>query len=269
MSNIHPTAVVSAHARIAPDVEIGAYAIIGDNVSVGSGTKIGSHASIVGHTAIGKNNNIFPYVAIGFAPQDLTYKGEPTRVTIGDNNTIREFVTINLGAVKGESQTVIGNNNFIMAYCHIAHDCILEDNIIMANGGQLGGHVKVEKYASFGGLVGVHHFATIGQHSFVGGMARVVRDVPPYMIAEGHPARVRTVNIVGLERRGFSSEVIKSIKDAYKLIWRSDHTPVQAIKILERRKENQQEIINLIQFLKGMQEGKQGRAREALRKPGF
>lgn len=269
MTTIHPTAIVSPKANLASDVEIGAYTVITENVSIGAGTKIGNHVTVTGHTTIGKNNKIFPYSAIGFAPQDLTYKNEPTELIIGDGNTIREFVSINIGAVKGESRTIIGNNNFIMAYCHIAHDCILEDNIIMANGVQLGGHIKVEKYVGFGGLAAAHHFVTIGQHSFVGGLSRIIHDVPPFMIVEGHPARVRTINIVGLERRGFSPETIKKIKHAYKLIWHSDNTPAQAIKSLEKQHENPPEINTIIQFLKDMQKGNQGRAREAFRKPGF
>lgn len=269
MPKIHPTALVSPGAELADDVEIAAYAIIGGNVKVNSGTTIGAYTCIAGQTTIGQNNKISPYVSIGQPPQDITYKGEPTKVIIGDNNTLREFVTINLGTVKGENQTLIGNNNFIMAYCHIAHDCILEDNIIMANAVQLGGHVKVERYASFGGLAGAHHFVTIGQHSFVGGLRKITQDVPPFMIVDGQPARVRGVNVVGLERRGFTDEAIRALKSAYKLLWQSENTPIQAIKIMEKHKKITPEVAVLIQFLKDVRQGKQGRYREAIRKPGF
>ncbi|MBI4835163.1 MAG: acyl-ACP--UDP-N-acetylglucosamine O-acyltransferase [Planctomycetes bacterium] len=269
MANIHSTAVVSPKAQLDPDVEIGAYAFIGDDVIIGAGTKIWNHVTITGHTTIGKNNKILPYAAIGLAPQDLTYKDEPTQVIIGDNNTIREFVTVNLGAVKGESKTVIGNNNLIMAYSHIAHDCILEDNIVMANSVQLAGHVKVEKCVSFSGLAGVHHFTTIGEYSFVGGVSRIVQDVPPFMMVHGNPARVRAVNIIGLERRGFSAEAVKAIKSAYKLIWHSKNTPMQAIRMLEKQKDNLPEVNTLIQFVKSAQKGVEGRAKELLRKKGF
>jgi len=268
MTNIHPTAIVSPKAQIATDVEIGACAVIEDNVKIGSGTKIWPHAIITGHSTIGKNNKIYPFVSIGLPPQDLSYKGEPTEVIIGDNNTFRECVTVNLGAVKGESRTVIGNNNFIMAYSHIAHDCILEDNIVMANGVQLAGHVKVEKFVTFSGLAGAHHFATIGQSAFVGGVSRVVQDVPPYMMVQGNPTKVRAVNLVGIERRGFSPEAIKAIRNAYKLIWHSKNTPSQAIKMLEK-KDNLPEVAILVEALRAMQKGVEGRAREALRKTGY
>jgi UDP-N-acetylglucosamine acyltransferase len=269
MANIHSTAVVSPKAQLDSDVEIGAYAVIGDDVVIGAGTKVWNHATVTGHTTIGKNNKIFPYAAIGLAPQDLSYKNEPTQVIIGDNNTIREFVTVNLGAIKGESKTVIGSNNFIMAYTHIAHDCILEDNIVMANGVQLAGHVRVEKCVFFSGLAGAHHFVTIGQYSFVGGVSRVVQDVPPFMIVHGNPARVRAVNIIGLERRGFPAETVKAIKNAYKLIWHSKNTPAQAIKMLEKQKDNITEIDTLVRSLKNAQKGVEGRAMELLRKEGF
>jgi len=263
-NNIHPTAIVSPKAELA-GCEVGAYAVITEDVKIGEGTVIHHHSTVTGHTTIGRHNQIFPYAAIGFPPQDLTYKNDPTQLVIGDHNIIREFTTINIGTVKGGGITTIGHHNFIMAYSHIAHDCILEDYIIMANGIQLGGHCKVEKYVGFGGLVGVHHFVTIGQYSFVGGLTRIIHDVPPFMIVEGHPARVRAVNTIGLERRNFSSQTIKAIKDAYKLIWRSDYTPSQALKILEKRYAEIPEINTLVQSLRQTEKGKQGRAREALR----
>lgn len=269
MTDIHPTALVSPRAELAADVQVGPYTVITENVRIGEGTVINHHVTITGQTTIGKANLISSYAAIGFPPQDLTYKNDPTRLVIGDHNIIREFTTLNIGTVKGGGITTIGNHNFLMAYSHIAHDCVLEDYIIMANGVQLGGHCKVENYASLGGLAGAHHFVTIGQHSFVGGLAKVIRDVPPYMIAEGHPARVRTVNTIGLERRNFPPKTIKALKDAYKLIWRSNYTIAQSFKLLEKRYPELPEINALIQSFRQMSKGKQGRAREALRNSHF
>ena len=233
MPTIHPTAQVSSKAKIADNVEIGAYSVIGDDVTIGSGCKINNHCTILGPSTIGENNLFFPYAAIGTAPQDISYTDEPTKLKIGNNNVFREFVTVNRATLKEFGQTLIGNNCFLMAYSHIAHDCILGDNVIIANGVQLGGHVRLGNYASLGGLAGVHHFVTIGEHSFIAGMARVLKDIPPFMMADGRPARVRAVNTIGLGRRGFSTEQVRAIKETHKLIWRSEYTTIQALKILE------------------------------------
>jgi UDP-N-acetylglucosamine acyltransferase len=271
MPNIHPTAIVDKCAEIDNDVVVGAYAIIsvpqGCGIKIASGTKIGHHCYITGYTRIGKNNNLFPFCSIGTAAQDISYKDEPTELLIGDNNIFREFVTINTGTAKEEKKTIVGNNNFLMAYAHIGHDSVLGNNIIMANAVQLGGHVRIGNFAALGGLVGVHHFVTIGEHAFVAGAARVIQDIPPYVIAEGHPAKVRAINVIGLERRGFSKETITSLENAYKLIWRSKLTSSQAFQELLSMKERlPEEVVNLVNFLQNTQNGRFGRYRESLRK---
>lgn len=263
MTNIHPTAQVSPQAELADDVTVGPYSIITEHVRIGPGTRIEHHATITGRTTMGEHNNIYPYTAIGLPPQDLTYKNEPNSVEIGHHNIIREFVTINAGSHKEEGQTRLGNHNYLMAYCHIAHDCLLTNHIVMANGIQLGGHVHVGEHAGIGGMCGVHHFVTIGEHSFIAGLSRLLRDAPPYMLMEGHPARVRAVNTVGMERRDFSPETIQAIKDAHKIIWRSRQSPPeQALRLLEKQKSHIPEIKNLIEFLRKSKAGKQGRARD-------
>lgn len=266
MPIIHSTAQVHPRAELAEDVQIGAWTVIGPAVKIGRGTVIGCNCVIEGITTIGENNRIFSFVVIGTAPQDIGYKGEPTRVQIGNNNTLREFVTVNRGTMKDRGVTAIGNNSLLMAYCHIAHDCEVGDNVIMANGVQLGGHVKVEQDVVFGGLAAVHHFATIGQKAFVGGLTRIVHDAPPFMTVEGNPARVRCVNAVGLKRKGFSEERIKIIKDAYKLLYRSGLPKGQAAEKLLAENGDNPDIVALVDFLRASEAGKQGRAREAFRK---
>ncbi|MFH0889277.1 MAG: acyl-ACP--UDP-N-acetylglucosamine O-acyltransferase [Planctomycetota bacterium] len=268
MNNIHPTAIIEKGAEIADNAIIGAYSIIGPNVKIGSDNRIGHHCNITGYTAIGKNNNFSPFCSIGTGPQDIGYKNEPTKLTIGDNNTFKEFITINTGTLKDNGETIVGNNNYLMAYCHVGHDGILGDNIIMANGVQLGGHVNIGNYVSLGGLAGVHHLVTIGEHAFVGGAAKIIQDVPPYMIAEGNPGKVRSLNIIGLQRRGFSKETITALEESYKLIWRSKLTSVQAFQQLLSAPESNtcKEVLHLIQFLQNTYKGKFGRYKESLRK---
>jgi UDP-N-acetylglucosamine acyltransferase len=263
---IHHTALVHPSVELGEDVQIGPYSVIGEGVRIGSGTRIAHHVTIEGPTGIGKNNIIFPYAYLGGAPQDVTYRGEKTRLRIGDGNTFREFVTVNRGTLKGDGITIIGSNNLLMAYCHVAHDCILEDGIVMANGVQLGGHVKIESDVTFGGLAAVHHFVTVGEKAFVGGLTRVVHDVPPFMTVEGNPSKVRCVNTVGLRRRGFSEEKIQAIKDAFQLIYRSSLPVPRAMELLSQQARFE-EIKKLVGFYHNMKAGRYGRARELLRKP--
>lgn len=262
---IHQTAQVSPKAELAGDVEVGAFSIIGDGVKIGSGTHIFNNVTIFGPTTIGKNNVIHPYAVLGGAPQDLSYKGEPTALAIGDGNTFRECVTANRGTAKDVGKTVIGSNNYIMACSHIAHDCILEDNIIMANATLLGGHIKIENDAVIGGQVCIHHFATIGAISFIGGGSSVAKDVPPYMLVQGSHAKVRSVNVVGLKRKGISAQTILLIKDAFKLIWRSGAATSEAIEKLAQQNGHVPEIKKLTESLANMGKSPQGRAREAAR----
>ena len=219
---IHKSAIVHPNAVLGKDVEIGFFSVIGENVTIGDGTIIKNHVTVTGNTTIGENNIIHPNAVVGAEPQDLKYHGERTALVLGDNNVIRECVTINIGTAGGGGKTVIGNNNFFMASSHIAHDCIIEDNVLLANGVLLGGHVTIEKGAKLMGLVGIQPFVTIGRHAYVGGHTRIVQDVPPYVVIEGHPARIRQVNVIGLEREGFSKEQVDNIKQAFRMLFRSD-----------------------------------------------
>lgn len=229
------------------------------------GTKIYDHVTIIGNVTLGKGNEIFPYAVLGGTPQDIKFKRGDTTVKIGDGNVIREFVTIHRGTSKGSGKTVVGNSNYLMAYSHIAHDCELKNNIILSNGVQLGGHVRVEDSANLGGLAAVHHFVTVGRLSFVGGLSRIVRDVPPFMTVEGNPAKVRCVNVVGCRRAGIQKKAIAALKEAYKLLFRSDIPFRDAVRELTDSYGESKEIICLLRFLKKTGSGRQGRAREALR----
>ena len=265
-TRVHASALVHPEAKIGDEVEIGPFCIIGPRVKIGRGTRLHNNVVLQGTTELGEQNQVYPFCVFGTAPQDLGYKDEEVFVKVGNKNLFREYVTINCGTTKGDRSTVVGSSNMIMAYCHIAHDCVLEDGIIMANGVQLGGHTKVEREANFGGLAAVHHFSTIGERSFVGGLTRVVHDVPPYMTVEGHPSRVKCVNTVGLKRKGLTKEAIEALKEAYKLIYRSGFTKTQAMEILEKRRPQYPEVQKLISFLRAVERGRQGRAREALRR---
>jgi len=267
MSNIHLTAIIDKGAEIAEDVIIGPYTVIDAGVKINSGNRIGSHCYFTGLTTIGKNNNFYAYASVGTAPQDIGYKNEPTRLIIGDNNTFREFVTLNRATTKENGETIIGSNNFLMAYAHVGHDCVLSDNIIIANATQLGGHVRVAEYVGIGGLGGVHHLVSIGAHAYIGGAARIIQDVPPFMITEGHPGKVRAINSIGLERRGFSMEVIAELESAFKLIWRSNLTSEQVFQmIMNGEKKPCKEVTMLVEFLQNTRKGKHGRYLESLRK---
>ncbi|MFZ5556848.1 MAG: acyl-ACP--UDP-N-acetylglucosamine O-acyltransferase [Pseudomonadota bacterium] len=218
---IHPTAIVAPGAELADDVRVGAYSIIGPGVSVGPGTRIGHHVVVGGRTRIGAGNRIFHFCSLGEIPQDKKYRGEDTRLEIGDDNTIREFCTFNIGTVQDAGVTRLGNGNWIMAYVHLAHDCQVGNNAVFANNAQIAGHVKVGDYAVLGGFTGVHQFVRIGAHVMTGVGTVLLQDVPPYVIASGDPARPFGINAEGLKRRGFSSASIQVLKRAYKILYRS------------------------------------------------
>ena len=220
MTRSHATAVVDSKAEIANDVEIGPYSIIGPNVKIGAGTKIGSHSVIEGFTTIGKENNFAHFAAIGGPPQDMKYRGEPTKLVIGDRNTIREFTTIHTGTAQDEGITRIGNDNWIMAYVHIAHDCQVGNNTIFASNAQIAGHVQVDDWAILGGMSGVHQFVRIGQHAMLGGASALVQDIPPFVMAAGEKASPHGVNVECLKRRGFTSETITALRQAYKVLYK-------------------------------------------------
>ena len=217
----HPTAIIHPNAKLADNVEVGAYSIIGEHVEIGSGTTIGPHVVITGHTRIGKHNRIFQFNSLGEIPQDKKYAGEPTRLEIGDHNTIREFCTFNLGTVQEARVTRIGNHNWIMAYVHIAHDCQIGNHTIFANNAQLAGHVQVGDFAILGGFTGIHQFCKIGAHVMTGVGTVLTQDVPPYVTVSGNPAAPYGINSEGLRRRGFSGETVLAIKRAYKTLYKS------------------------------------------------
>jgi UDP-N-acetylglucosamine acyltransferase len=222
MPLIHPSAIVDPKAELDSSVEVGAYAIIGADVKIGAGSKIGPHVVIEGHTTLGTDNTIFQFASVGAAPQDKKYSGEPTELVIGDQNTIREFVTINRGTTQDGGVTRIGNDNWIMAYVHIAHDCQLGDHITMSNNATLAGHVHLGDWVTMGGFTTVHQFCHIGDHAMTAFTAAVAQDVPPFVMAAGNRAAPAGINSVGLQRRGFSSEQIMAIKRAYRLLYRAN-----------------------------------------------
>jgi UDP-N-acetylglucosamine acyltransferase len=218
---IHPTAIVHPNARLADDVEVGPYTIIGEHVEIGEGTVIGPHVVIDGHTRIGRHNRIFQFSSLGAAPQDKKYAGEPTRLEIGDHNTIREFCTFNLGTAQDAGVTRVGDHNWIMAYVHLAHDCQVGNHTIFANNAQLAGHVHVDDYAILGGFTVVHQFVRIGAHIITGMGTILFKDVPTYVLASGNPSAPHGINAEGLKRRGFSADAIMAIKRAYKTLYKS------------------------------------------------
>ena len=236
MPQIHPTAIVHPGADLHPTVEVGPYSVIGEQVKIGPNTVVKAHGVIEGRTEIGAGNQIFPGAAIGLEPQDLKYDGSMSLVKIGDNNQIREYVTINRATHAGEA-TILGNNNLLMAYSHVAHNCILEDHIVIANGVALAGHVEIESRAVIGGVLGVHQFVRIGRSAMLGGMSRIDRDAPPFMLVEGNPSRVRALNMVGLRRSGLAQAeegaVMQALKNAFRLLYRSGLTQQQALHQME------------------------------------
>ncbi|MFM8737394.1 MAG: acyl-ACP--UDP-N-acetylglucosamine O-acyltransferase [Betaproteobacteria bacterium] len=229
MSLVHPTAVIHEGAQLAADVQVGPYAVIGPHVCIDAGTTVGSHAVIDGHTTIGRHNRIFSFASVGQAPQDKKYAGEPTRLEIGHGNTIREFCTINTGTAQDEGVTRIGDDNWIMAYVHIAHDVRLGHHTVLANNATLAGHVQVGDWATIGGLTGVLQFVKIGAHAMIGFQGHVAQDVPPYMTADGHPLAIRAVNLTGLKRRGFDEARLALVRRMHRLLYRESLTLAAAI----------------------------------------
>jgi UDP-N-acetylglucosamine acyltransferase len=252
---ISDKAVIDPNAKIAPNVTIGHFSVIGSDVEIDEGTWVGPHVVIQGPTKIGKNNQFFQFSSIGEAPQDKKYKGEPTKLIIGDNNIFRECVTVSRGTTQGGSKTEIGHNNLFMAYVHIAHDCIVGSHTVFSNNASLAGHVIVNDYANLGGLVGVHQFCTIGSYSFCGGGSIVVKDVAPYVMVSGYPAVTHGLNIEGLKRRGFEPEVISSLKRAYKILFRQSLTIEQSIEKIQASEESSQWIELLTNFVKNSERG--------------
>ena len=246
---IHPTAIIHPGARLADDIEVGAYTLIGEHVEIGAGCHIGPHAVITGHTRIGRDNRIFQFVSLGAVPQDKKYSGEPTRLEIGDGNTIREFCTFNCGTVQDAGVTRLGDDNWIMAYVHLAHDCQIGNHTIFANNSQLAGHVHVADYAILGGFTAVHQFCHIGAHSITAIATVVLQDIPPFVIASGNTAQPYGINAEGLKRRGFSAHTITCLKRAYKTLYKSGQTLDAAKRELARQTRDCPELQLLLDFL--------------------
>ncbi len=234
---IDPRAVVSPRAELAADVSVGPFSIIGPDVIIGPRTVVGPHAVINGPTTIGADNHIFQFASIGDAPQDKKYRGEPTRLEIGDRNVFRESTTINRGTMHDRGVTRIGSDNLFMAYSHVAHDCLVGDNAVFANCAALGGHVEIGDWVILGGLTAVHQFTKIGAHAFLAGGAIVTRDVPPYVMVAGNPAAPHAVNSEGLKRRGFTPEQVRNIRQAYRIVYRSELRLVEALERLDAREQ--------------------------------
>ena len=252
---IHRTAVISPHAELSPGVAVGPYSTIGDHVRVGRDTEIGTHVVIEGHTQIGERNKIYPFSSIGSPPQDVGYQGEETRLIMGDDNVVREYVTINRATTKEEWKTVVGNRTYLMAYAHVAHDCRLSDNVIMTNGATLGGHVTIGEYATLGAFLAVQQFVRIGAHAFLGAKAGIDRDVPPFMITAGPRAKLYGVNQKGLIRRGFSQNTVDVLKRAYRIIWRENKRFDEGIRQVREKLEPLPELEMLLSFLDGSKMG--------------
>ncbi|NNM58205.1 MAG: acyl-ACP--UDP-N-acetylglucosamine O-acyltransferase [Legionellales bacterium] len=259
---IHPTAIIDENVKLGVNVSIGPWTIIGAGVEIGEGSQIGSHVVIKGPTKLGKNTKIFQFTSIGEDPQDLKFHGEHATLEMGDNNTVREFVTINRGTKVGGGITKIGDNNLFMAYVHIAHDCVIGNNNIFANNASLSGHVAIEDFVNLAGFTAVHQFTRLGAHSFVAGGSMVVKDVLPYLLVSGDPAEPYGLNIVGLQRRGYSPQVIMNLRKAYKIIFRKSLVLDEVIQALDALKRECPEVELLI---RGIQSSERGIARETRR----
>ena len=249
MSKIHPTAIIHPEARLDESVEVGPYAVIGPRVTLGRNTTVGPHAVLEGDTTLGERNRVFQFASVGAMPQDLKYAGEDTQLRIGDDNIIREFVTVHIGTAGGGGVTRIGNKNLLMAYSHVAHDCVLGNGCILANGAMLAGHVEVGDHVTFGGLSAVHQFTRIGKHAFIAGGAMVTMDVPLYCTAQGDRAEMSGLNTVGLTRHGYTEEQVGRIKDAYRILFRSKLGVNEALSKLKAKHGGHPEIDELLVFM--------------------
>jgi len=255
VSKIHATAIIADSARIADDVKIGAFSIVGDDVEIGSGTRIDSHVVVNGPTVIGKDNHIYQFTSIGDDPQDKKYDDEPTRLVIGDRNTIREFCTVSRGTIQGDNETTIADDNWIMAYVHIAHDCHIGSNTIMANNATLAGHVHIGDWVIMAGFSGAHQFCRIGAHAFLGMYSGINRDVPAYTMVAGTPGVPRGINSEGLKRRDFDAGQIRNIKNAYRVIYRQGLKLADAVSELEQLVAEQPELEILLESLRSSERG--------------
>ena len=252
--NIHPTAIIAKKAKIDESAKIGPYSIIGDEVEIGKGTEIGAHCQVTGKTTIGQGCRIFPGAIIGSIPQDLKFKGEKSSLVIGDDNIIREYTTINLGTGDG-GKTIVGSRNLIMAYSHIAHDCNVGSECVIANCGTLADHVIIEDKAIIGGLVAIHQFSRIGKLSIVGGCSKVVQDIPPYSTCDGHPTKVYGLNLIGLKRAGVSSKILLELKRAFKVLFFSSLTTASAVERIKKEIPKSEYLTHLVEFVAASSRG--------------
>lgn len=256
MNNIHPTSIIDKTAKIAEDVTIGPFCIIGPNVKIGSGTKLISHIVIDGYTTIGENNVIYPFASIGLPPQDLKFKGEKSLLIIGNGNTIREYVTIHPGTADDHSITTVGDNNLFMIQSHIAHDCIVGNNIILANGATLAGHVVVGDKSTIGGLSAVHQFVRIGHHAFVGGLSAATKDIPPFTIASSPRSTLDGLNLVGLRRKGFDKTTISAMQKAMKyMFFNSEGSLLERVSHIEEENKGIEEVQDIVDFVRKSERG--------------
>ena len=255
MVHVHPTAIVDPRAELDSEVEVGPYSVIGAGVRIGKGTKIHSHAAIQGRTTLGESNVVFPFATVGSAPQDLKYKGEPSELTIGSRNTIREYVSLNPGTTGGGMVTRVGDQNLLMMHCHIAHDCTVGSRNVIANGATLGGHVIIEDFVIVGGLVGIHQFVRIGTSAILGAGSMISKDVPPYCNATGDRARLRGLNVEGLKRRGFDLAVIETIRKAYRIAFNSKLRTDDALQRIRRELPAIPELEKFVTFIAESQRG--------------
>jgi UDP-N-acetylglucosamine acyltransferase len=255
MSNIHPTALVDSRAELDGDVEIGPYSVIGPGVRIGKATRIGAHAVVEGNTTLGENNVVFQFATVGSRPQDLKYKGEESRLVVGNGNTIREYASVNPGTAAGGMLTQVGDGNLLMMYCHIAHDCRLGDRNIIANGANLAGHVVIEDYVVVGALVGIHQFVKVGTGALLGAGSMVSKDVVPYCSAAGDRARLKGLNLIGLKRRGISARKIEDLKRAYRIIFRSGLRTVEALDKVRGEVPDSAEVRNMVAFVEKSRRG--------------
>jgi len=252
---IHPTAIVHDGAQIHETAEVGPYCVIGPHVKIGAGTRLASHAVIEGRTVLGEENQVFSFASIGAVPQHLKYQGEPTVLEIGNGNIFREFVTVHLGTAQDRGITKIGDRNAFLAYAHVAHDCVIEDSVVMANGATLGGHVHVESHAILGGLVGVHQFVRVGRYAMVGGLSGVSLDIPPYTRSAGFRTKLYGLNVVGLTRHGFSEERIRRLKQAYRILFQSGELLDRALERVRAEVEDHPDVDVLTRFLQQSKRG--------------
>ena len=255
MTRLHPTAIVDSRAELDSEVEVGPYSVIGPGVKIGKGSKIHSHVAIQGRTTLGQHNIVFPFATVGSAPQDLKYRGEPSELIIGDRNTVREYVSLNPGTTGGGMVTRVGNQNLLMMYCHIAHDCTVGNRNVIANGATLGGHVVIEDFVIVGGLVGIHQFVRIGTGAILGAGSMVSKDVPPFCNATGDRARLRGLNVEGLKRRGTEPSVIEAIRKAYRVVFQSKLRTEEALESVRRDLPAIPEVEKFISFISQSQRG--------------